>query len=106
MDLGQRIRALRKALGLTQAQLAESLDYEPMTISRFERGEYSPGFDALHQLAKALGVSLASLLQFEAKEPLGAAELRHQLCDIIYETEDPKVLMGMLKAIRKAKGGR
>ncbi|MEB0207130.1 helix-turn-helix transcriptional regulator [Pseudomonas sp. CCC3.1] len=105
MVLGQRIRALRKALGLTQAQLAESLDYEPMTISRFERGEYSPGFDALHQLAKALGVSLASLLQFEAKEPLGAGELRHQLCDIIYETEDPKVLMGMLKAIRKARGG-
>ncbi|MNU05714.1 hypothetical protein D3C72_2506120 [compost metagenome] len=60
----------------------------------------------MHQLAKALGVSLASLLQFEAKEPLGAGELRHQLCDIIYETEDPKVLMGMLKAIRKAKGGR
>lgn len=104
MVLGQRIRTLRKVLGLTQAQLAESLGYEPMTISRFERGEYSPGFDALHQLAKALGVSLASLLQFETKEPLGTTELRHQICDIAYETNDPATLMGMLKAIRKAKG--
>ena len=106
MVLGQRIRALRKALGLTQAQLAESLGYEPMTISRFERGEYSPGFDALHQLAKALGVSLASLLQFEAKEPLDASEIRHQISDIIYETEDAKILMNMLKAIRTGKDGR
>ncbi|MER2283297.1 MULTISPECIES: helix-turn-helix domain-containing protein [Pseudomonas] len=103
MVLGQRIRTLRKGLGLTQAQLAESLDYEPMTISRFERGEYSPGFDALHQLAKALNVSLVSLLEAEATEALDADELRHQLCDIIYEIEDPKILMGMLKAVRKVR---
>ncbi len=101
---GQRIRALRKAQGLTQAQLAESLGYEPMTISRFERGEYGPGFDAMHDLAQALGVPLVSLLQSESKEPLSAAELRHQLCDIIYGTTDPKLLMDMIRVVRKVRG--
>jgi hypothetical protein len=32
---------------------------------------------------------------------MGAAELRHQLCDIIYQTESSEVLKEMLKSIRK-----
>ncbi len=58
----------------------------------------------MHDLAQALGVPLVSLLQSESKEPLSAAELRHQLCDIVYDTTDPKVLMEMIKSVRKIGG--
>lgn len=36
---GDRIRAARKALGLTQAELAERLELDQATISRVEAGE-------------------------------------------------------------------
>lgn len=101
---GQRIRSLRKAQGLTQAELAEKLGYEPMTISRFERGTYGPNFDALIDLAKVFSVSIASLMSFEVVAPLDVSELRHQLCDLIYETADPEALQAMLKAVRKIAG--
>ncbi|MBR6585629.1 MAG: helix-turn-helix transcriptional regulator, partial [Firmicutes bacterium] len=39
---GEKISALRKAKGLTQAQLAESLNVSNKTISRWETGEGYP----------------------------------------------------------------
>ena len=36
------IKALRKALGLTQAQLAKRLGIASYTVSRWERGEHRP----------------------------------------------------------------
>lgn len=36
------IKATRKALGLTQAQLAEKLGVDHSTVSRFESGDIEP----------------------------------------------------------------
>lgn len=39
---GQRIRALRQHLGLTQSKLAEELGTRQQTISEWETGMYKP----------------------------------------------------------------
>lgn len=46
------IVTVREALGLTQAQLADKLSVDPMTVSRWERGTVRPGTDSLKALEK------------------------------------------------------
>ena len=60
--LGRDIAARRNALGLTQAELAERLAADTVTISRFERGSNLPSLQRLEKIADALGMPLAELL--------------------------------------------
>lgn len=57
-QLGGRLRELREARGLTQAQLAHLLGKSLETISNFERGKTLPSLVTLEQLAGVLGVSM------------------------------------------------
>lgn len=60
--LGGALRTARLAKQLTQNQLAELLDTDPETISRFERGATLPSLVRLLGLADALSVTVGSLL--------------------------------------------
>lgn len=62
LSLGKNIASWRNALGMTQEQLAFSLDVDPITISRFERGATLPSLPTLHRLARTLGTTMAQLL--------------------------------------------
>ncbi|QMV71413.1 helix-turn-helix transcriptional regulator [Comamonas piscis] len=67
--LGQRIAELRKSRQWTQAQLAERLQVEPETISRFERGASVPSLHTLESLAAILRVSIGDLLAQSSTAP-------------------------------------
>lgn len=56
--IGKRIAELRKAKGLTQAQLAEKTGFPRSNIGRIETGKYSVGLDVLAKIASALGASV------------------------------------------------
>jgi transcriptional regulator with XRE-family HTH domain len=60
--LGINIAQRRKALGLTQAELAEQMSMEPESISRFERGATLPSLATLEKLADILDTTIAALL--------------------------------------------
>jgi transcriptional regulator with XRE-family HTH domain len=51
----QEIRAGRKSLGLSQADLGERVDVHQVTISNWERGKSKPGPDQRSQLLKLFG---------------------------------------------------
>ncbi len=53
--LGQRIAALRKKQGITQAEMAARTGISQAHISLIEKGSYSVGFDRLVAIAAALG---------------------------------------------------
>lgn len=55
--LSTRIKSRRKELKLSQKELAEGICKQGQ-ISRLENGEYTPGSELLHQLAKKLNVSM------------------------------------------------
>jgi len=57
-ELGGRVRAERKRLGLTQAELAERMGTTQPTVARLEAGGVSPSLDTLHRAAEALGLEL------------------------------------------------
>ena len=60
--LGDCIAALRKARGMTQKELAESLHISDKSVSRWERGETAPDLSLLPALAEHLNVTLDELL--------------------------------------------
>jgi transcriptional regulator with XRE-family HTH domain len=62
MALGPRIATRRKALGMTQNDLAAKLNVEVETISRFERGFVLPSLKRLAFLAEVLQIGLPDLL--------------------------------------------
>ena len=57
--LGNRIRELRKGLGLSQEDLAERAGLHWTYLSDLERGRQTPTMDVVNRLARAAGVTLA-----------------------------------------------
>lgn len=62
LQIAGNIAALRKKAGLTQAELAQQLNYSDKAVSKWERGESVPDIITLMNLAKVLGVSIDSLV--------------------------------------------
>ncbi len=60
---GALIAEARKAMGLTQRQLAETLHISDRTVSKWERGAGFPDVALLEPLADALGLTVRSLLR-------------------------------------------
>lgn len=62
MELGDRIRKLRKELGMSQAELAKKIGMHPRQLPRYEIGTGKPSIDTLKKLARYLEVSSDYLL--------------------------------------------
>jgi DNA-binding XRE family transcriptional regulator len=60
--LGQRLRELRLAAGLTQAELARRTGIHRPNIARVEAGRHTPSLETLARIANAIGVSTTHVL--------------------------------------------
>ncbi len=70
--IGESIRKLRKAKGLTQTELAEKLGTTQYVITNYERGANNPTAAKIPEIAKALGVTLEEVYGLSGSE--GAVE--------------------------------
>lgn len=61
LDLGARVRDLRRARGWTLEQAAAQGGLARSTLSKIENGQMSPTYDALKKLALGLGISVPQL---------------------------------------------
>ncbi len=64
-EIGSRIKLIRKQRKMTQADLANAIGSSVSTIPMYETGRREPDIETLLRIAKALGISLASLLPDE-----------------------------------------
>ena len=60
--IGKNIAAYRKQAGLTQAGLAEKLNYSDKAVSKWERGESIPDVTTLAQLAEQFEITVNELV--------------------------------------------
>ncbi|HDR9284308.1 TPA: helix-turn-helix transcriptional regulator [Burkholderia vietnamiensis] len=82
-QVGACLAARRKALRLTQDQLAERLGIEKESVSRIETGFVSPSLGRLSTLAEALDLSLLDLLRDVSDRPKDqAAALTAAITDL------------------------
>ncbi len=63
--IAKNITDLRKAADMTQAQLAEKLNYSDKAVSKWERGDAIPGVVTLKEVADLFGVTVDYLLTEE-----------------------------------------
>ncbi|WP_348623984.1 helix-turn-helix transcriptional regulator [Paenibacillus peoriae] len=61
-SVGERIRTIRKAKGLTQQQLAELSGLDDAYIGSVERGERNFSIDTLEKVLTSLNVSISELM--------------------------------------------
>jgi transcriptional regulator with XRE-family HTH domain len=57
--MGRDLRSRRRALGLTQAALAEAVGTRPVMVGRWERGEALPSLDEVIRLSEVLDLDPA-----------------------------------------------
>ena len=68
-QIGKNIAAHRKRCGMTQAGLAEKLNYSDKAVSKWERGESVPDVITLMQLAEQFEIGVMDLLEDPNKIP-------------------------------------
>lgn len=60
-----RIAQLRKARGLSQAQLAEALEITRQTVISLEGGRYNASLPLAHRIAVYFGLTIEEVFLFE-----------------------------------------
>jgi transcriptional regulator with XRE-family HTH domain len=73
MTIGERLRDLRKAKGLSQAELEKRTGLMWCYISRLENGHVTPGLQTLEKFAHALETPLYQIL-YDADADVAAAK--------------------------------
>ena len=58
MDIGNKVKEIRKARGYTQQDIADKLGVKKNTISQWESGVRNMSFEQIVQFAKVVGVTL------------------------------------------------
>ena len=63
--VAKNLTSLRKINGLTQAELAEKLNYSDKAVSRWEHGETMPDINVLYELCEFYGITMNDLVNEE-----------------------------------------
>ena len=97
VKIGKYIAGQRKALGMTQKQLAEKLNMSDKSVSKWERGICLPDVSVYMELCEILGISIN---EFLAGEDIDAENVEKKSEDnIIQVTKDSKKKQKNLKSI-------
>ncbi|MBE6777054.1 MAG: helix-turn-helix transcriptional regulator [Ruminococcaceae bacterium] len=67
--IGKNLQILRKKNSLTQAELAEKLNYSDKAISKWEKGESLPPIEVFYKLSQLYGVSIDNIVNEEKIKP-------------------------------------
>ena len=96
VKIGKYIAGKRKALGMTQKQLAEKLNMSDKSVSKWERGICLPDVSVYMELCEILGISIN---EFLAGEDIDAENVEKKSEDnIIQVTKDSKKKQKKLKS--------
>ena len=85
-QIGTNISNLRKSQGLTQAGLAEKVNYSDKAVSKWERGESAPDILTLVSIAQVLGVTVDDLLTDPNALPEQTGAVQQAMDQVVQKT--------------------
>lgn len=107
-EIGKRIRDRRKALGITQEELAQKLGYKnKSTIAKIENGTNDIVQSKVVEFAKALDTTVAALMGWEEddkEEPTPVYYLddeAREMAEWMFKNPDYKVLFDASRKVKK-----
>lgn len=99
--IGQRIKAARLRLGISQTELAERLGLKSKsTICKIERGEDNLTTETIAKYAKALGVSIPYLLGREENKIVDIQSTRNEEFVELFTNADPVVQESVVNLLK------
>ena len=101
-QIGANIAAYRKRAQMTQAGLAEKLNYSDKAVSKWERGESVPDVLTLVQLADQFGITVNDLLVDPNELPAETTKFQHameQVSEKALKRKADKRIIQMLSSI-------
>lgn len=103
LNLGENLRGLRRASGMTQEQLADRMGVSYQAVSRWENGTTYPDLEFIPALANIFEVTTDSLLGVpDRKREAEAEEVFRQLAQATYEkTVNTETVNGLIRRIRR-----
>ena len=97
--IGKNIAAYRKRFGLTQADLADKLNYSDKAVSKWERGESIPDIITLTQLAEQFSVTVDELIQDPDALPEDTGAVQQAMERVVEKTlkrkADKNIILGL-----------
>ena len=97
--IGANIAAYRKRGGMTQAGLAEKLNYSDKAVSKWERGESMPDVPTLALLAEQFGISVNDLLTDPNALPDKTGAVQQAMGKVVERTlhrkADKRIILGL-----------
>ena len=99
---GLRLKMIRKAQGLTQEDLAASIDRSVEAVSNLERGKSLPNFETIERLAASLNVPLKDLFDFEDDTDEERSRLLTELIQVAQslQTGDLTIALSLMRDLR------
>lgn len=99
--IARNITKYRKALGLTQAELAAYLGKSAAAVSQYESGAIKPSMPTVRSLAATFGVRPSDLLDAEIDAPQEETALEFELLALFRQLDerDRRVLVATAKAM-------
>lgn len=85
VNIGKRIKELRKTRKMTQAEFAERLGVTTSAISSYENGTRLPSYDILIKIARIFRVSTDNLLGNSSKSFIDVAGLTQKQINTIQD---------------------
>lgn len=89
-DIYSKLRAIRRARGLTVDKLAEKMGENSQKIGRIERGKSNLTVDYLLKVSKALGISMDTILE-EEKEKTASKRMDQDLLSYIIQSVEKNI---------------
>ena len=98
-QIGANIAAYRKSRGMTQATLAEKLNYSDKAVSKWERGESVPDVMTLVAIARQFGVTVDELVKDPNALPEETGPVQHAMGQVVERTlkrkADKRIILGL-----------
>ena len=98
-QIGANIASYRKRMGLTQAGLAEKLNYSDKAVSKWERGESVPDVLTLSQMAELFDITVNELVEDPDVLPANRGPIEKAMANVVEKhlkrKADKKIILGL-----------
>lgn len=101
IELGNRIRDLRKSKGLSGADLAKRSGMGQSTISAIESGKHATSIESVFKICHGLGIELSEF--FSTDTPADVLQLKELACQL--SPEERVLFIDLMKAFLRRTTG-